>query len=1116
MQLRFATCLLPLLGLVGLNPTAAQEVAPELFAPLRARSIGPAGMSGRVASIAVVESDTNTIYVGAGSGGLWKSTDAGLTFDPIFDDQPVASIGAIAIHQQHPETIWVGTGEANLRNSSCVGNGVYKSLDGGRTWEHLGLEATENIAKIRLHPTDPDVAYVAATGTAWGENHQRGVFRTEDGGETWDRVLYVNERTACADLVMDPQNPRKLFASMWEFRRWPWFAESGGPSSGLYVSRDGGESWDELGRDEGLPGGDLGRIGLAICREHPEVVYALVEAQSSVLLRSDDGGSFFRTVNSEPGIANRPFYYGQVRVDPQDPNRVYLPASTVRSSQDGGRTFQSLIPYWGVHPDHHAWWINPANPAHMIDGNDGGIAVTHDYGETWRFVRNLPLAQYYHIAVDNDVPYHIYGGMQDNGSWRGPSEVWENGGIRNHHWQEVGFGDGFNTLPHPDDSRIGYAMSQTGYLMRWNRITGERKSIRPADPEDGELRFNWNAGLAQDPFESDTIWFGSQYVHRSKDRGDTWELLSGDLTTNHAEWQKQGESGGLTLDVTGAENFCSILVIAPSPVERGVVWVGTDDGRVHVSRDEGATWTSLEERFPGLPPNTWCPHIEASKHDGATAYAVFDDHRRANWETYVYRTRDYGETWTSIASDDLRGYAHSFEEDPVDPNLLFLGTEFGLFVSLDGAATWMPWKNRVPTVSVRSLVIHPREHDLVLGTHGRAAIVIDDISPLRGISSQVLATPLRLLAPKPAIQRRSRQVDGSRFAADTEFIGTNAPAGATLDIFVHDPELPHPNADIERARKESERLRVKPTPEVDPEAEPEEGSGAAEEEDSLESEDSKSATTESTTGSTEEEDEDDELRIEILDSEGEVIRTLLRRPREGLNRIRWDLRRKAILPPPVDGSDDDMEDFPGARAVPGTYTVRVSYRDETTEASLEVLPDPRVPVDLAGWGANVAAQERVAHWNVRRTELDRQISALRSDLSGLDGRIDRARSRARRDGVEEDDLPHGELREAIEAMTETLDEIDERFSPNSNAQGIVRRVGISWKIGRVEGSLGSSNDAPNGTQLAMMEQLDRELSEVFEESNAAIAEKLEALRTALEASNLEPLGGFTPIETPRD
>lgn len=1100
MQLRFAAQLLPALLLLGPTASATQDIAPELFEPLRARALGPAGMSGRVASVAVVESDTNTMYVGAGSGGLWKSTDGGLTFDPIFDEQPVASIGAIAICQEHPETIWVGTGEANLRNSSCVGNGVYKSLDGGRTWEHLGLEATENIAKIRLHPTNPDVAYVAATGTAWGENHERGVFRTEDGGATWDRVLYINERTACADLVMDPSNPRKLFAAMWEFRRWPWFADSGGPGSGLHLSRDGGTTWEKLGSEAGIPGGELGRIGLAICREHPEVVYALVETESSVLLRSNDGGISFRTVNSDRGIANRPFYYGQVRVDPANPDHVYLPASTVSHSTDGGRTFDTLIPYRGVHPDHHAWWINPANPGHMIDGNDGGIAITYDYGSTWRFVRNLPLAQYYHIAVDNDVPYHIYGGMQDNGSWRGPSEVWENGGIRNHHWQEVGFGDGFNTLPHPEDSTVGYAMSQTGFLMRWNRITGERKSIRPPENEEGELRFNWNAGLAQDPFEADTIWFGSQHVHRSKDRGDTWELMSGDLTTNNPDWLKQGESGGLTLDVTGAENFCSILTIAPSPVEREVVWVGTDDGRVHISLNEGATWTSLEERFPGLPPNTWCPHIEASKYEGGTAYAVFDDHRRSNWQTYVYRTRDYGQTWTSIATEDLRGYAHSFEEDPVDPSLLFVGTEFGLFVSLDGGGDWMPWRNGVPTVSVRSMVVHPREHDLVLGTHGRAAIVIDDIGPLRGLSPEVLASPLRLLEPRPAIQRRSRQVDGSRFPADTEFIGENAPGGAALDIFIHDAELPHPNAEIERARKAAERRRVRPTP-VTSEEDDGGDEGNAEDHDEAEAD--------------EESEDDGRIHVDVVDGEGTTIRSFRRRAREGLNRIRWDLRRSGTRRPSFSPPREDAEDPPGALAIPGTYTVRVTYKGHEVEGTLEVRPDPREAYSEEARRANVAAQERVAEWYAAIGELYQHIGELRADVALLEDKIDRERGKAERAGTEEDELPYGDLQEATEALSEAMDSIVDRFSPNSDAQGIVRRAGVMWKIGSLQGSLSSSNEAPNATQLTMMGQLDTELATIVDEANASIAETLAALRASLEASDLSTLGGFTPVETPK-
>ncbi|MDX1390144.1 MAG: hypothetical protein R3344_13205, partial [Acidobacteriota bacterium] len=463
--------------------------------------------------------------------------------------------------------------------------------------------------------------------------------------------------------------------------------------------------------------------------------------------------------------------------DPGWPNRVYSLWSLLSASDDGGKSFNVIAPFRTVHPDFHAMWINPSDPTHLIVGNDGGIVISRDRGATWSFVANLPLAQFYHIAVDDDVPYHVYGGMQDNGSWRGPSAVWENGGIRNHHWEEVDFGDGFDTLPDPRDSMRGYSMSQEGYLRRWDNRTGEKKDIRPSGPDGTDLRFNWNAGLAIDPFDPDTIYYGSQFVHRSPDRGDTWEIISDDLTTNNPEWQKQAESGGLTPDVTGAENFTSIIALAPSPVERGVLWAGTDDGRLWIKKGDD-DWRSVEGKLKGVPDNTWIPHIEPSRHDAATAFVVLDNHRRSDWTPYVYKTTDYGNSWRRFDTDDVRGYALSIVQDPVDPDLLFLGTEFGLWVSVDGGKQWLHWTHGFPTVSAMDLAIQTRENDLVIGTHGRAAYVLDDIAPLRGLDAETLGKPLVLFEVPDAQQYRVKQTGASRFPGSGEFRGANPPYGA--------------------------------------------------------------------------------------------------------------------------------------------------------------------------------------------------------------------------------------------------------------------------------------------------------------------------------------------------
>ncbi|HEX6811266.1 MAG TPA: hypothetical protein VF384_06565, partial [Planctomycetota bacterium] len=794
-------------------PPSAFDVS--LLADLEARSIGPAVCSGRIGAVAGVPGDPTTIWVGAASGGVWKSTDGGIRFTPVFDDERVHSIGAIAIDPRSPDVVWVGTGEGNPRNSASVGRGLWLTRDGGRTWSQLGLEKTEHIHRIVLHPDEPDTAFVAAFGTTWGENEERGVFKTRDAGRTWQKVLYVDARTGCGDLVMDPRNPDKLFAAMWEHRRWPWSFKSGGPGSGLHRTLDGGQTWTRLSDADGLPEGELGRIGLAIAPSDPRTVYALVEAKKNALLQSDDGGFRFRTVNGADDVAPRPFYFCDVRVDPQDKNRLYSLHTTITVSHDAGRSFENLAGWDAAHPDHHAMWIDPLDGKRILIGNDGGVYASQDRGKAWRFCSNLPLAQYYHVATDQDVPYNVYGGLQDNGSWRGPSAVWENGGIRNLHWQEVCFGDGFATVPDPADSRQGYAMSQGGALIRYDLRNGTQKSIRPPAPEDTKLRFHWNAAIALDPFDARTVYYGSQFVHRSNDRGESWQVVSPDLTTNNPEWQKQAESGGLTLDATGAENHCTILTIAPSTVQQGVIWVGTDDGRVQVTQDGGAGWRSVEERVPGLPRHTWCPHIEADKFDARSAFAVFDGHRNADWTPWVFRTRDFGETWTPLATPAIDGFCLVLEQDPVQKDLLWLGTEFGLWVTLDGGLSWHRWKHGVPTCSAMALTTHSRDADLVVATHGRSLYVLDDVTPLRTLTPELLQKKLHVFPVQSAIAWKTAQTPGSRFPGHDEFRGENRQRGAFVHVIVNAPELKHPDAKIEKQRQK-DKPKQKPPEEQKP------------------------------------------------------------------------------------------------------------------------------------------------------------------------------------------------------------------------------------------------------------------------------------------------------------
>ncbi|HSF39743.1 MAG TPA: hypothetical protein VLT87_08120 [Thermoanaerobaculia bacterium] len=1074
-------------------------VDPDLLAGMKARSIGPAGMSGRVAAIAAVESDPDVVYVGAASGGVWKSVNGGLTWEPVFDDQPVASIGAVAVFQPNPDVVWVGTGEGNPRNSVSVGNGIYRSLDGGRTWTHLGLDKTERIYRIVLHPKNPEVAWVSALGRLWGENPERGVWKTTDGGKTWSRVLYVDERTGASDLVIDPENPNKLFASMWQFRRWPWFFKSGGPGSGLYVTYNGGTTWKKITEDDGLPKGELGRIGLAIAPSSPDVVYAMVEASKSALLRSEDGGKTWKTVNDRYDVNPRPFYFGDIRVDPELPNRVYSLDYEVRVSDDGGKTFASLIPFALIHGDHHALWIDPRNPERMYVGNDGGVAVSHDRGKSTAFVANLPLAQYYHVAVDLETPYNVYGGLQDNGSWRGPSAVWQQGGIRNHAWLVVGQGDGFDVQPDPADAMTGYSMWQGGNLGRYDLKKGELREIKPPAPSGVKLRFNWNAGLAIDPFEPGTIYYGSQFLHKSTDRGETWTIVSPDLTSNNPEWQKQDESGGLTPDVTAAENFTTILAIAPSAVERGVIWVGTDDGRVHVTRDGGKSWTSVEKNVPGVPANTWVPHIRASKFKGGSAFIVFDNHRRSDWTTYAYRTDDYGKSWTPLATKDVRGYALSIEQDPVKENLLFLGTEWGLWFTLDGGRRWMKWTHGVPTVAVADLVIHPRDHDLVIATHGRALYVLDDIRPLRTLSEETLAKPIHLYEIADAQQHSQSPEAGGFGLGSGEFRGQNRAYGALLAFSLSDPKLPLPDDEKERARKEEER-------EAKRKAEAQEQPKTAREMKAPEGPEG-AAPSQPAEGAEEESAPKAEIRIE--DAAGKAVRTFKAPVTRGLNRVVWDLSRNAGKPYPA--AEPPLEDPAGFQVMPGTYRVTVKYGGQEAKGTVRVLPDPRVQNTAEDWQKREAALERTVALHGLVAEAAQRIRKTRADVDSILARH-REDLKARDQGAS---TQKDALTEAAGKLQEGLTKLERRLWVPYDIVGIVPQNDVASRLFYVQGYIASSWSPPSPSHLEYLSQAEAEAAQALEDFNRFFETVVAAFRKQVDEAGIRLLPAEGRLEVKR-
>ena len=1059
----------------------------DLMEGLKARSIGPAAISGRVAAIDAVASNPNHIVVGAATGGVWVSENGGLTWKPVFDDQAVASIGAVAINQSNPDIIWVGTGEGNVRNSTSIGGGIYKSIDGGKSWKLMGLADSERINRIALHPNDPDIAYVAAMGTLWGPNEERGIYKTTNGGTNWQRVLYVNDTTGATDIKIDTVNPDKLFAGMWEFRRWPYYFKSGGEGSGMYVSHDGGTTWSHKSEEDGLPRGELGRMAFALSPANPERVYALVEAEKSALLRSDDGGDNWRKVNEEYNVADRPFYYTELAADPLNADVVYNIGTRVRVSIDGGKTFEynPVINCCAsgntIHIDNHAYWINPQDSNHLIFGNDGGLAISRDKGETFRFVRNLPLAQFYHIAVDNDLPYNVYGGLQDNGSWRGPAEVWENAGIRNLHWQEVGFGDGFDTLPDPDNSRSGYGMSQGGNLYRWNLDTGEQKLVRPDPPTiDTELRFNWNAALAIDPFDPNTVYYGSQFVHRSDNRGHTWETISADLTSNNPDMQTYHSSGGLTADVTAAENYTSLTAIAPSRLQRGVIWAGSDDGRVHVTRDGGDTWSRVDKKARGVSPGAWVPMITPSTHDNGTAFVVFDDHRRSDMQPYVYRVENHGGRWTRLSTDGMSGYALSVLQDPVDPDLLFVGTEFGLHISTDGGDSWIKFTSGLPTVSVMDMAIQERENDLVLGTHGRAAYIIDDYSALRDLSATDLESRLRVLSVTPGQQYNANQTPSTRFTGSGEFRADNEPYGVMLTFVATGKDLPHPDAMEEKQRKIDQRKATATTTEKQTPAD-------------MDEKDSKPP----------------KLSVTVKNHNGETIRSYKTDVQQGINRLIWGMQGDGIRPVSPGAHYNPDDGLPAGPAVlPGRYEISIELGDTSSSAPVEVLKDPRSPYSMEELEANYSKRMVLMALRDSSNKALRQILAARDDVGVINKLISR-----RLEQEESDDLET--LKKQASEVKKGLDELEKLYRTPENTTGITYSGDtVNSKLGNAAYYVGSGDGTPSPTSEVFVEMAKSSLAAATLRVNDFMADELMTFRESVNKAGISPLNIETPLVIP--
>ncbi|MFZ2752939.1 MAG: hypothetical protein WAZ48_05775 [Lysobacteraceae bacterium] len=962
------------------------------------RNIGSATMSGRIAALAAARRKDGalTLYVGAASGGVWKSTDGGTTFRPKFDKQPVQSIGAIALDPNNPDHVWVGTGEAWTRNSVSIGDGVYRSTDGGESWTHAGLPNAERIVKLAVDPRNGETALACVTGKLWSDSTDRGVYRTTDGGKTWAQVLKGgNASTGCGGMSVDAKNPDVMFASLWDFRRKGWTFRSGGegpesPSgSGLYRSSDGGRSWLEV-TGGGLPAKPYGRIAVAVAPSNSNAVYAMVESVKSALFRSDDGGKTWDRRDDSQMMVWRPFYFAHLVVDPGNADRVFKPNLQLIQSIDGGKTFSNAG--GGAHGDFHDLWIDPSDSKQIIAGDDGGLWFSKDGGERWWKANNLPISQFYHVSVDDNDPYRVYGGLQDNSSWVGDSSY--PGGITNSRWENMYGGDGFWMFADPTDPDYLYAEYQGGTISRVHRRTHETRDIQPRAADGEKLRWNWNTPIHLSPNDKGTLYIGAQYLYRTRNHGQTWDRISPDLTTNDPKKQQQELSGGITVDNSAAEMHTTIYAISESPKDRNVIWAGTDDGNVQVTRDGGKSWKNVIAGAK-VPANSWVSYIDAGRFDAGTAYVAFDRHTNGDMGPMLYKTTDYGASWQPLVTPQqpktVRGYAHVLREDPVKRGLLYAGTEFGLWISLDDGGHWAQFKGGdFPAVAVRDLVVQPRDHDLVLATHGRGIWIIDDLTPLRALTADVMQQEATFLPNRPQQQRLN--TFGGWSEGDASYAGTNASNDVVITYYQKTRHLFGP------------------------------------------------------------------LKLEVLDSTGNVIETLPASKRRGLNRVAWSMNVKPpLVPPAASVAGNSLQ---GPRVPPGTYTVRMTKGDRVYEDRIAVGLDRRATFSVADRKANYDATMDVHAMFGRMSDLVAKIQAVRGNADGI--------------AVT---LPQNDpLREQLSKLSNSADGIRKQIVATKEGGAITGEERLREHMDNLYGGLIGYEGKPADALVAYTAALDRELA----------------------------------------
>jgi photosystem II stability/assembly factor-like uncharacterized protein len=1069
------------------SPAADTTRLASLAGSLRFRSIGPALTSGRISDVAVDPTNKKVWYVATAAGGVWKSANAGLTFTPVFDNEGSFSTGAITIDPKNPNVIWVGSGENNAQRVVAYGDGVYKSIDGGRSWKNVGLRDSEHIGRIVIDPRNSDVVYVASQGPLWSKGGERGLYKTTDGGTTWTRVLHADDWTGVNDVQMDPRNPDVLVATTWQRQRRTCCFIAGGQGSGVHRSIDGGNTW--VKSQAGFPSGDIGRIGLAISPANPDVVYAIAEAAQGRggFFRSTNGGVSWERMGSYQTGGN---YYNEIFADPVNVDRVYAADVILQVTEDGGRTFRR-VGEQKKHVDNHSVWIDPDDTEHLIVGGDGGVYETHDRGRNWRFAANLPVTQYYRVTVDDLQPfYRVAGGTQDNFSMVGPSRTRTVNGIRNADWTITQGGDGFGSAFDPSDPNVVYAQAQFGVLSRFNLATGDAMGVQPEDAADGPgLRWNWDSPLMISPHSPTRLYFAAERLLRSDDRGNSWRVISPDLSRNIDRTQLKMMDRVQSVDAVARNQsttlFGNITTMAESPLQEGLLITGTNDGRISVSEDGGSNWRNID-RFPTVPETTYVTRVTASAHDARTIYATFNNHWTGDYKPYVLKSTDLGRSWTSITANlPVRGSVLAIAEDPRNRQLLFVGTDFGVFTSVDGGGRWIALKGGLPTIQVRDIAIQERASDLVLATFGRGFYILDDYSPLRTLTPEVIASAAHLFPARPALlyaQSAPLGLPGASFQGAGHYMADNPPFGATLTYYLRD-EL--------KSRKATRR-------EADAAAATRSADATIPTWDQLKAEDR---------------EEDPAVIIEISDGSGNRVRRLTGPTGSGMHRVTWDLQYQPTVPvngPPFQ-QDPDFPFFSGPSgpfALPGQYTARLYMRVDG------VLSPVGAPMTFAVADADPPGSRRnprnatVLAADLRNAELERSALGASAYLGELDGRL-----RFLRRAIDESARSDSALVVRVRALQTRLLDIQERLNgdPTRGRRSESSPTGL---LGRLQGALAQSRattlEAPTPAQLAQLDIVRAALAGIFTEIRQLADVDVRAVEAAAEGAGIPWTAGRMP------